>query len=308
MNDRKIYGIGETLIDIIFKDGYPQAAKPGGSILNCLVSLGRTGLPASLISEFGKDDLGRIIDEFLKKNGVDTKYTDHFTLGNTAVAIAVLNEKNDASYTFYKNYPLKRLDMQFPSVAADDIIMCGSIYAITQDIRKRFIEFISMSSSKGAIILYDPNFRKAHAHEINDLKPLILENMQMASIVRGSDEDFMNIFGTGNPKDTWEIVKEYCKCLVYTASADGVSIFTPHLRELFPVRKIVPVSTIGAGDNFNAGIIASLYRYGIGKNQLSEIGKETWEKVISTGIDFASEVCMSYDNYISSEFAARYIH
>ena len=43
---RKIYAIGETVFDIIFKNGQPQAAKPGGAMLNSAVSLGRMGLPA----------------------------------------------------------------------------------------------------------------------------------------------------------------------------------------------------------------------------------------------------------------------
>ena len=42
---RKIYGIGETVLDIIFKDGQPQAAKAGGSVLNSMVSMGRMELP-----------------------------------------------------------------------------------------------------------------------------------------------------------------------------------------------------------------------------------------------------------------------
>jgi fructokinase len=44
---RKIYGIGETVLDIIFKNGQPQAAKPGGAMLNSMVSLGRIGNPGS---------------------------------------------------------------------------------------------------------------------------------------------------------------------------------------------------------------------------------------------------------------------
>lgn len=39
-NMRQIYAIGETLYDIIFKDGQPQAGKPGGAMLNSTVSLG----------------------------------------------------------------------------------------------------------------------------------------------------------------------------------------------------------------------------------------------------------------------------
>ena len=196
---RNIYTIGETLFDIIFKDGQPQAGKAGGAMLNSSVSLGRIGLPVSLISEYGDDDIGRIIDKFLVENGVSTSFSDHFKQGNTALAIAVLNERNDASYTFYKNYPSERFGMDFPRIQKDDIILYGSIYAITREIRSKFIGFVKSASDDGGILLYDPNFRKAHASELDELRPLIIENISMASIIRGSDEDFQNIFGAASP-------------------------------------------------------------------------------------------------------------
>ena len=96
---RKIYGIGETVLDIIFKDDQPQAAKAGGSVLNSAVSMGRMELPVSFISEYGQDDVGNLIDNFLKNNGVDTSSVHHFKDGNTSLALAFLNEKNDASIT-----------------------------------------------------------------------------------------------------------------------------------------------------------------------------------------------------------------
>ncbi|MFH0842373.1 MAG: PfkB family carbohydrate kinase, partial [Bacteroidota bacterium] len=85
---RKIYGIGETLLDIIFKNSQPQAAKPGGAMLNSTVSLGRIGLPVYLISEYADDDVGSMIDNFLHENGVGTTYVDHYKDGKTALAIA----------------------------------------------------------------------------------------------------------------------------------------------------------------------------------------------------------------------------
>lgn len=302
---RKIYTIGETLFDIIFKNGQPQAGKAGGAMLNSSVSLGRIGLPVYLISEYGNDDIGKIIDDFLSENGVATSFADHFSEGSTALAIAVLNERNDASYTFYKNYPSKRLEMDFPSVRKDDILLYGSIYAITREIRSRFISFLKDASEAGGILLYDPNFRKAHASELNELRPLILENIRMASIIRGSDEDFQNIFGASSPDGAWDVIKQYCSCMVYTASAEAVYVRTSNFAGRFPVKQIKPVSTIGAGDNFNAGMIAAIYKNGITVDQLSKMGEEEWGKVISSGIDFASDVCMSYENYISEEFAAR---
>lgn len=300
---RNIYTIGETLFDIIFKNGQPQAGKAGGAMLNSSVSLGRIGLPVHLISEYGDDDLGRIIDKFLRDNGVSTRYADHYRDGSTALAIAVLNERNDASYTFYKKYPDKRLGMGFPVVAKDDILLYGSIYAITREIREKFVDFLTDAANSGGVLLYDPNFRKAHASELEELRPMIVENIRMAGIIRGSNEDFENIFGAVSPDEAWDTVRKYCSCMVYTTSADGVFVRTSGFSGRFPVKQIKPVSTIGAGDNFNAGMIAAIHTNGIKGDQLVRMGEEEWRKVIATGVDFASDVCMSYENYISEEFA-----
>ena len=303
---RKIYGIGETVYDIIFKDGVPQTAKAGGSVLNSMVSLGRVGLPVSFISEYGQDDVGNLIDKFLKGNGVDTSTVHRYVKGSTSLALAFLDDKNDAHYTFYKDYPGKRLETEFPEIRKNDIVQCGSYYAIWPEIREKFRSFIKSAGDNGGLILYDPNFRKSHLLELDKLKPLIIENMEMAGILRGSDEDFRNIFGAGDPDEAWEIVSKYCKCMIYTSNASGVYVRTSSFAGKFPVRKIKPLSTIGAGDNFNAGMIAAIYKNDITRDELEKMGEDKWSKVVATGVDFATEVCMSYENYISQKFAARY--
>ena len=224
---RKIYGIGETVYDIIFKDGVPQTAKAGGSVLNSMVSVGRIGLPVSFISEYGQDDVGNLIDKFLKGNGVNTSTVHRYINGSTSLALAFLDDKNDAHYTFYKDYPGKRLETEFPEIRKNDIVQCGSYYAIWREIREKFKRFIKSAGDNGGLILYDPNFRKSHLLELDKLKPLIIENMEMAGILRGSDDDFRNIFGARNPDETWEIVSKYCKCMIYTSNVSGVFVRTP---------------------------------------------------------------------------------
>jgi len=300
---RKIYGIGETVFDIIFKSGQTQAAKAGGAMLNSTVSLGRIGLPVSFISEYADDNVGKIIDNFLQENGVGTDFVDHFKKGKTKLALAFLNEKNDASYTFYQDYPELRLNIKFPAIIKDDIILCGSIYAITDEIRKKFIDLISMARKNGAIVIYDPNFRPSHSSDLDKLLPLIVENMQSAKLIRGSDEDFKNIFGATTPDEAWKVVSKYCNCMVYTANAEGVFVRTISYSGRFSVKAIKPISTIGAGDNFNAGMMAAIYRNQITSDQLDKMGEEGWSKVVSMGVDFATNVCLSYENYISEEFA-----
>jgi fructokinase len=300
---RRIYGIGETVLDIIFKDGQPQAAKAGGSVLNSVVSMGRMDLPVSFISEYGQDDVGNLIDSFLRDNGVDTSYVHRFVDGSTSLALAFLDRKNDAHYTFYKDLPEKRLDIIFPVIEKDDIVQCGSFYAIWPEIREKFMKFIMTARDKGALVLYDPNFRKTHVSELDALKPLIIENMKLASLLRGSDEDFRDIFGAENIDEAWEVAKEYCKCLVYTVNVEGVYVRTKTFSGKFPVHKITPVSTIGAGDNFNAGMLTAIYSNILTREQLENSGEKDWSKIITSAVGFATHVCLSYENYISKEFA-----
>jgi fructokinase len=300
---RKIYGIGETVLDIIFKDNQPQAAKAGGSVLNSVVSIGRMELPVSFISEYGLDDVGNLIDNFLKENGVNSSHVHRFTDGSTALALAFLNEKNDAHYSFYKDFPAKRLDVKFPVINKDDIVQCGSFYAVWPEIREKFKVFIRSAVENGGLVLYDPNFRPTHLSELDILKPMIIENMQMASLLRGSDEDFKNIFGVDSADEAWEVTRKYCKCLVYTANVEGVYVRTTSFSGKFPVQKITPVSTIGAGDNFNAGMITAIYKNNYTRDQLPNLGEAEWSKIIGTAVGFATHVCLSYENYISTEFA-----
>jgi fructokinase len=304
---RKIYGIGETVLDIIFKENKPQAAKAGGSVLNSVVSMGRMNLPVSFISEYGQDDVGNLIDNFLNENGVDSSSVHRFKNGSTSLALAFLDARNDAHYTFYKDFPEKRLDIEFPVVMKDDIVQCGSFYAIWPEIREKFKKFITQAKDNGALILYDPNFRPSHVSELDTLKPLIIENMKMTSLLRGSDEDFFNIFGANSPDEAWKVAGDYCKCLVYTANTEGVYVRTTSFSGKFPVQKITPVSTIGAGDNFNAGMLTSIYRNNILNEQLEKLAEKEWSEIISSAVAFATHVCLSYENYISEEFAKKLI-
>jgi len=303
---RKVYGIGETVLDIIFKDGEPRTAKPGGSSLNTCVTLGRLGIDVEFISEYGNDPVGDMIDTFLKENQVKTDYITRFSDGKSALALAFLDEHNNASYTFYKDFPAERLKNIPDKTSQDDIVSFCSIYAITKAVRPNLMKFVKTAKASGSVIIYDPNFRSAHLYELEELRPYIIENLKMADLVRASDEDMQNIFRASDPISAYDCVKDYCSILVYTANKKGVTVLTPSGSYSFPVKKIKPVSTIGAGDNFNAGIITAMLRDEIRREMLKDLTQEQWRCVIETGVDFATEVCLSWENYISVEFARNY--
>lgn len=305
---RKVFTIGETVYDIIFKNGRLQTGKAGGSMLNSSVSLGRLGIDVSFISEIGADEVGELINKFLIENHVSTNFIYRFEDGKTPIALAFLNENQNASYSFYKIYPDKRLQQPFPEVTSDDIVLFGSFFSLSPQVRPPLIGFIKKARASGAIIIYDPNIRKSHQSEIPELQNLIYENISLADIIRGSDEDFKTMFDVNNFQEATEIFKKSGnQIFIYTAGGDHVRLFSNNATSSFSVSDIIPLSTIGAGDNFNAGIIYALLMQNIFKKDLSNLQSDQWNGIINTGIELSQEVCKSYDNYISASFATRFL-
>lgn len=304
---RKVIGIGETILDIIFKGDQPHAAVPGGSVFNGLVSLGRLGVNVSFISETGNDKVGDIIRRFMKENNLSDQFVDRFPDGKSPLSLAFLNENNDANYIFYKDYPAQRLEVPLPAINEDDIFIFGSYYSLNPVLRERMVEFLDYARERKAIIYYDPNFRKVHAHEAIRLKPTLLENFEYADIIRGSDEDFLNIFGHADTDKIYaQNIHFYCNNFITTHGSAGVNLYSGNESIHYDVPSISPVSTIGAGDNFNAGILFGLLKYNICRNDLQNMTAEKWSRIIRCGIDFSTEVCRNYDNYISTAFAEKY--
>lgn len=120
---RKVIGIGETVLDIIFKQGKPVSALPGGSTFNAIISLARSGVNTTFISETGNDRVGDQVISFMKKNGVSSDNVSVFPDSRTPLALAFLDENNNADYIFYKDHPHDQLEFSFPEVNRDDIVL-----------------------------------------------------------------------------------------------------------------------------------------------------------------------------------------
>ena len=123
---RRVFGIGETILDIIFKNDQPYKAVPGGSVFNGMISLGRLQVPVSFISELGQDQVGDLILRFMEQNNLSADWIDRFTEGKSPVSLAFLDENKNANYSFYKNYPEQRLEVSLPRIEKDDIFIYGS--------------------------------------------------------------------------------------------------------------------------------------------------------------------------------------
>jgi len=304
---RKVIGIGETVLDIIFKNEQPIGAVPGGSVFNGIISLGRAGINTTFISETGNDRVGRNIIQFLKDNQVDVTNINVYPEAKSPVSLAFLNEQNDAEYIFYKDHPHDKLDFVYPDIQPNDIVIYGSYYAVNPVIRPQMQSFLEYAHNQGAILYYDVNFRSSHRNEVVKLRANILENLEYADIVRGSDEDFDVMFNmTGADMVYRSQISFYCKNFIYTQGSKPVEVRGSNgMSKAFEVKRADTLSTIGAGDNFNAGFIYGMMKEGITLNMLEEGLSETqWDLIIDQGQQFSENVCKSINNSIDQEFAA----
>lgn len=299
----KIYCFGEAVYDIIFKDEKPVDAKPGGAMLNIAVSLGRLGLPVNFVGDFAKDRVGDIIKRFLVQNQVDTSYITMYDNAKSRIALAYLDKCNNADYSFYKIRVEDELYINFPEIKHDDIVIFGSYYGIKPEIRNMVRKFLLHCEERGAIVLYDPNFRKAHLKMLDQVMPFIEENILIADITKGSDEDFQNILNTKDAAETFEKISKYgCNNLIYTRNRHGVDLISKNFNFHCNAINLIPLSTVGAGDTFTAGMAYWLHKNQIRKTQIPHLSESQFREIINTGISFASDVCMSFDNYLSYQY------
>ena len=302
---RKVIGIGETMLDIIFKNGKPIEAVPGGSTFNGIVSLGRAGVKTVFVSETGNDRVGEYVRDFLRDNNVDTSAINVFQETKSPVSLAFLDKDNNADYIFYRDQKHDHRDFAYPDIQKDDIVVFGSFYAVNPALRPQVSGLLEYARQRGAIIYYDVNFRKAHQADVMKVTPNLIDNLEYADIVRGSKEDFEVLYKKDSAERVYRAETSfYCKRFIYTDGPNPVSVFSNNgFHKEYAMPKTETVSTIGAGDNFNAGFIYGMIKYGVTRDDVEQgLSEEVWDKLIATATAFSADCCKDIFNYISKEF------
>ena len=294
--------IGESLLEIIFLNNQPSIAIPGGSVLNTAVSLGRSGIKTCFSGVVGKDLAGDYIDDFLKDNGIDTRYFKLQHNRQTPASLA-FTRPDSTYYQFYRCNAPHIEDYFLPETKEDDILLIGSWFAVNPENAPLLLPYLRHSANKGTLIYYDLNFRKNHLKDLAGSISNILEIIQLADIIKVSEEDLENVFGS---EDIHTLYDKLCpdteKFFIKTSGAKAVIVKSNDFSFEVAVPPIIPISTIGAGDSFNAGLLHYLIHEKLHRKELAGLAKTDWHQIITRGIRFSQEVCNSKENYIPVDF------
>ncbi|KAA3450998.1 carbohydrate kinase [Mesorhizobium sp. SARCC-RB16n] len=285
---------GEALIDMLPRtttQGEPAFAPyVGGAVFNTAIALGRLGAPAGFFSGLSSDLFGGQFRDALGASKVSSTYA-HTSPRPTTLAFVRLNN-GQATYTFYdENTAGRMLTIEdLPQLGGEiEAMLFGAISLISEPAGSAYEEFMRREH-EARVMMLDPNIRPNFIPDKAKHLRRIREMMAMADIVKLSDED-LHWFGEAGAHE--DVVRNWLdrgpKLIVVTHGSEGAVGYSKQHRVTVMPETVTVVDTVGAGDTFNAGILASLHDQGLlTKAAISGLSEDAIRKALALGAKAAA--------------------
>jgi fructokinase len=264
--------IGEAIVDVVKRGPKQPAEHPGGSPLNVAVGLGRLDMPTTLVTWFGRDERGQMIQRHLADSGV------HIAPGSdrapaTGTSLATIDDDGAASYQFELSWDLPPV----PRWVAPAVVHTGSIATTLEPGADKLAQALASYAGK-ALITYDPNARPGVMGSADEVRVKVEELVGLADVVKVSDEDLGWLFPDSDPLEAAaEWLEGGTSLVVVTRGGAGsVGMCQCGTWVEMPAEQTVVVDTVGAGDAFMAGLIWAIGQAGyLGAVHRAELGALT---------------------------------
>ena len=256
---------GEALIDMVpvdpLADQSPYMPLSGGAIYNTSIALGRLEVPVHLLSGVSNDLFGKQLASGLEASNVGTSLLMRSDRPTTLAFVKLIN--GQANYTFYDENSaggaITTEDLPvLPDVSA---LYFGGISLCTEPAASVY-EHLALREAPSRVLMIDPNIRQSFIKDEGAYRARIGRILDQADIVKVSDED-LDWIETGTEAHDVKL-ERFCKkiggLIIVTRGGDGASAYAGGslIAHVKPPKTIVK-DTVGAGDTFNAGFLASLH-------------------------------------------------
>ncbi|SMX32474.1 carbohydrate kinase family protein [Actibacterium lipolyticum] len=285
---------GEALIDMLPRQtGQGEnafAPYPGGAVFNTAIALGRLGAPTGFFSGLSSDMFGQLLRDSLAESGVASDLSVRADRPTTLAFVKL--ENGQAKYAFYDENTAGRMlgKDDLPDLPDDvDALFFGGISLVVEPCGDTY-EALMARESAARVTMIDPNVRTSFITDEAAYRARQDRLIALADIVKLSDEDLHWLEGEGDIAELAHgILAKGPKLVFITEGSKGASAFTSKDHVFMPANAVEVVDTVGAGDTFNAGVLAALHEDGkLNKTALSNIGTDAMEKALSLGIRSAA--------------------
>lgn len=251
---------GEALIDLMQSADGSTSAAPGGSPFNLALALGRLGRKSTYRSPLSSDAYGRRLAEQLRASGV--------MLGGgqverpTSLAIVKVDAAGQAAYEFRREgvadrtlAPVQLLN-DWPAEAR--FFHVGSLALMPPD-GEQWRELLHGLRGRFVTTSVDVNMRPMAAANPLAYARTVRQVGLQAHLLKVSEEDLLALGLPGDPlAAARSLMRDATRLILLTQGAQGAWCLTRE-HEIFQAAPTVKVvDTVGAGDCFYAGFLASL--------------------------------------------------
>jgi fructokinase len=283
---------GEALIDMLPRQSTlgedAFAPHAGGAVFNTAIALGRLGAKTQFLCGLSTDFLGDILRDKLVEAGVDAAPSPALD-GPCTVAFVKLVD-GQATYAFYdENSAMRSLTAgDLPDITANALFFGG--ISLVGDGCGQVYEDLMLEQSKSRVTMIDPNIRPGFIRDEGAYRDRIERMMAAADIIKLSDEDLGWLRGDGDLAELARgLLSDRTRLVCITEGAKGVTGYMRGASVFVAAPKAEVVDTVGAGDTFNAGVLAGLDEAGaLTKPALEGLDEETLRSALTLGAQAAA--------------------
>ena len=287
-----ILSCGEALIDMLPRqtttgeDAFAPYA--GGAVFNTAIALGRLGAPSAFYSGLSSDLFGDLLRRVLTESRVDSS-SAHISARPTTLAFVRLVDGH-ATYAFYDENTAGRMltEADLPAVTADALFFGG--ISLVVDPCGAAYEALQAREAPHKVTMIDPNIRPGFITDEGRYRARLDRMIARADIVKLSDEDLHWLMGPGDIAAlARDILGKGPKLVCITEGAKGGTGYTTSHTVHAPATKVTVVDTVGAGDTFNAGVLASLHKAGaLTKARIAALDADTIRAALDLAVKAAA--------------------
>ncbi len=265
---------GEALIDLIVAADGRLAAIPGGGPYNTARTIARLGGDVAFLGRLSDDRFGRTLRDALGADGVTLDHVVQ-TSDPTTLAVAELDALGVASYRFYVD------GTSAPGLTAADAspvpgpdlvaLHVGTLGLVLEPIGTT-IEWLVEAVPAPTLVMLDPNSRPSATPDASAFHARIGRLAHRADVIKVSDDDLAFLSpADGADAAIEQLLAAGATVVLRTDGGRAVEIRTRDQRAVIAVPPVDVVDTVGAGDAFGGGFLASWIAAGRGRTELADL-------------------------------------
>ncbi len=289
---------GEALFDFFLdaENGPGEVrfdARAGGSPFNVAIGVARLGGQAALLTGISEDMLGQRLVKVLEQESVTTDYLVR-SGRRTTLSLVGVDAEGHPAYVFYglgsADCSVTQADL--PAIGPEiSGFHFGSYSLVVRPVADAFAALAATAGQR--FVSVDPNVRPTVEPDVDVWRRRVAEYAALADLIKISAEDLAILYPDVPAQamaSTW--LDAGVSLVIVTDGGNAVSAWTGsglHVRLQPPPCEVV--DTVGAGDSFQAALLASLAESGDPKEAVTQLDGTRLEQLVSTAIKASAITC-----------------